>query len=349
MATQTGSIDLKSAKKAHDDAEKVATNFVSDFSNGILVHPENDTDNGVKITDKVEIMRGSGGSSVSVAEFGTSVRVGQDESGKTRTEISGSGMRVVRNVSGTDMQIANLGYGEGTDYSTVLGVAPNYSLGMRNPGGHQYDPSATYNIGDICIYDNVRYVCISKIATPEAWNSAHWQLEIGNWSVAEGYRTIASGYGSHAEGRETAALSSFGHAEGRGSKTMEEAAHAEGYWSYAKGECSHAEGQSSVASGFASHSQNFFTIASKEAQTALGTYNVEDTLATSTHNYIDTRYGTYAVIIGNGTEDYERSDALEVSWDGNVYLALDTNAGSGTDHDLYAAITALGWGSDVIV
>lgn len=84
MATQTGSIDLKAAKKAHDDAEKVATNYVADISNGILVHPVGDTDNGVKITDRVEIMRDSDGSSVSVAEFGQSVRIGQVEEGYTK-------------------------------------------------------------------------------------------------------------------------------------------------------------------------------------------------------------------------------------------------------------------------
>ena len=79
MATQTGSIDLKAAKKSYDDAAKVATDYVADITNGILVHPSGDSDNGVKITDKVEIMRGSGGSSETVAEFGTEAIVGKQE------------------------------------------------------------------------------------------------------------------------------------------------------------------------------------------------------------------------------------------------------------------------------
>ena len=33
----------------------------------------------------------------------------------------------------------------------------------------------------------------------------------------------------------------------------------------------------------------------------------------------------------------------------NPYFSLDTTAQSGTDHDLYSAITALGWQNDVIV
>lgn len=37
-----------------------------------------------------------------------------------------------------------------------------------------YDPSATYNIGDYCIYSNDLYFCTTKITTAEAWNSSHW-------------------------------------------------------------------------------------------------------------------------------------------------------------------------------
>lgn len=39
MATQTGSIDLKAQKQAHDDAEKKATNYLTDVtSDGVFVH-----------------------------------------------------------------------------------------------------------------------------------------------------------------------------------------------------------------------------------------------------------------------------------------------------------------------
>lgn len=60
----------------------------------------------------------------------------------------------------------------------------------------------------------------------------------------------------------------------------------------------------------------------------------------------------YVFVIGNGTGDSysDRSDALAVDWDGNIEMALDTSASSGTtDGDLYAAITDLGWESEVIV
>ena len=59
---------------------------------------------------------------------------------------------------------------------------------------------------------------------------------------------------------------------------------------------------------------------------------------------------TYPLVIGNNPESATRENILTVDWAGDVCLALDTAAASGTtDGDLYAAISALGWQSDVIV
>lgn len=70
MATQTGSIDLRTI----NIASQVATNFVTDFSNGILVHPENDINNGVNITDQIEMIRNG----KVVAKYGSNVVVGDE-------------------------------------------------------------------------------------------------------------------------------------------------------------------------------------------------------------------------------------------------------------------------------
>ena len=73
-------------------------------------------------------------------------------------------------------------------------------------------------------------------------------------------------------------------------------------------------------------------------QVVSGQYNAEDTT------------GKYAHMIGNGTAFGARSNAYGVTWDGDPELSLDTSAFSGTvDGDLYAAIDALGWGSEVMV
>lgn len=38
----------------------------------------------------------------------------------------------------------------------------------------EYDNTATYALGDLCIYQNALYKCITAITTAEAWNATHW-------------------------------------------------------------------------------------------------------------------------------------------------------------------------------
>lgn len=183
--------------------------------------------------------------------------------------------------------------------------------------------------------------------------------QFGKYSMAEGQNIEASGDWSHAEGDYTKAAGNYSHAEGCGSEAQDSAGHAEGYYTKSVAKYSHAEGYHTEARGKYSHAQNNQTKAIGEAQTAIGKFN-----ATSQ---------TAALMIGNGTSDQARSNALEVDWDGNVeaageiedgsgnvlankvdmaepYFELDTTAAAGTtDGDLYAAITALSWESEVIV
>lgn len=37
-----------------------------------------------------------------------------------------------------------------------------------------YDDTATYSVGDLCIYNNTLYKCTTAITTAEAWNASHW-------------------------------------------------------------------------------------------------------------------------------------------------------------------------------
>jgi len=117
----------------------------------------------------------------------------------------------------------------------------------------------------------------------------------------------AGGDGSHAEGNLTSASGGYSHAEGSETVAIGTASHTEGFETQATGMASHAEGDSTVADGDYSHAQNSGTIAGSEAQTALGKYNVLDDQ--------DVR----AVIIGNGTSDIDRSNALTIDWFGNVH------------------------------
>jgi hypothetical protein len=92
----------------------------------------------------------------------------------------------------------------------------------------------------------------------------------GNYALAEGGNTLASGTASHAEGSGTTALGN--------------SSHSEGYTTTASGSGSHAEGDTTVASGnFGSHSEGNLTLASGEASHAEGT----STQATNTNSHAE--------------------------------------------------------------
>lgn len=76
-----------------------------------------------------------------------------------------------------------------------------------------------------------------------------------------------------------------------------------------------------TASGDGSIALNEATHAIGRAQLAIGTYNEDDSTATTTHPSETSDYGTYAFIIGNGTAENARSNALTVDWNGNVDIA----------------------------
>ena len=129
---------------------------------------------------------------------------------------------------------------------------------------------------------------------------------LGAYAFAEGETTKASGSHSHAEGAGTIASGSRSHAEGNSTT--------------ASGIESHAEGKLCEAAGAYSHAQNNNTIAAKDNQTTFGRYNIIDT-ATSTNKQ-------KAFIIGNGTDDEARSNALTVDWEGEVELDLNVKEGT---------------------
>ena len=52
-------------------------------------------------------------------------------------------------------------------------------------GGEAYDSTATYEIGDVCIYNDTLYKCTTAITTAEAWNSSHWTATTINDEIDE--------------------------------------------------------------------------------------------------------------------------------------------------------------------
>lgn len=137
----------------------------------------------------------------------------------------------------------------------------------------------------------------------------------GRGAHAEGYNTTASGQYSHGEGLTTAS-GDYSHSEGRGTTAAGSYSHAEGYSTTASASQSHAEGNTTVASGASSHAQNWGTVAASQYQTAMGRFNVSDSSQ------------TYALIVGNGTSDGARSNAMTIDWNGNETLAGGLTLGS---------------------
>ncbi|MBQ9699570.1 MAG: hypothetical protein IJV71_03015, partial [Lachnospiraceae bacterium] len=144
---------------------------------------------------------------------------------------------------------------------------------------------------------------------------------IGQYSTATGYETIASGKCSHAEGSNTKAYSYNTHAEGDSTVAGLDSAHA--------------EGSNTISGGHASHSEGYHTIALGDYQHVQGKYNKVDT-------------GTYAHIVGNGTDSRNLSNAHTLDWDGNAWLAGTVKVGADNQELVtkqYVDQLALGGGS----
>lgn len=344
MATTIGSLDLASLKNLRDDVTQYFW-FESDSSSAwgsgahVTLYPESQfTDstspnymkgqNIIMNTDGFSIRNGglpmmvldndsldfnlvdtTAGTYTTTATFtATGAQIGQ--TGGAHSVIDANGQRFYNGTT----QLANIGYGIGTSQSGTA-IAPYYTFGVRKTTTTAYSSSSTYAVGDMCVYDEKVYACCNAIITPREWNRNDWRLAIGNYSVAEGMETTASGYYSHAEGIGTVAVGYFSHAEGNMTIAGFGSAHAEGEETKALGVGAHSEGYLTIASGYNAHAQGEGTIANRLASTAIGLYNIPDI---DGNNY--TR-GNYALIIGNGTADDARSNALTVDWSGNVEAA----------------------------
>ena len=99
------------------------------------------------------------------------------------------------------------------------------------------------------------------------------------------------------------------HAEGSGTLAVGTNSHAEGTNTIAKGITSHAEGAETVANGIFTHAEGCGTQAEGSYSHVQGKYNEID------------MENKYALIVGNGTSDDNRSNAHTVDWEGNAWYA----------------------------
>lgn len=138
--------------------------------------------------------------------------------------------------------------------------------------------------------------------TGEIFNDYTNNKATGNYSHAEGYNAKSTGNYSHSEGNATSAYGTASHTEGFNTTANGFYSHAEGSYTIARGDRSHAEGGGTIAASIYQHVQ--------------GKYNAEDSNS------------KYAFIIGNGTDNNNRSNAFAVDWNGKIYV---NNAVTGVD------------------
>lgn len=132
----------------------------------------------------------------------------------------------------------------------------------------------------------------------------------GAHSVAFGFGTASRGESSFAVGVQVEALGTNSMAFGNGTQ--------------ASGAASHAEGVSSLAIGDAAHAEGYKTTAQKHCQHTFGKYNVVDNEDNPLN--VDTGFGRYVEIVGNGTAGDARSNARTLDWNGNEVLAGSSTA-----------------------
>lgn len=155
--------------------------------------------------------------------------------------------------------------------------------------------------------------------------------EYGSFAIGIGNK--ATGYGSVAEGTNSEASGTHAHAEGDHTQAVGGYSHSEGYYTQASGDYSHAEGGYTESSGFNSHTEGADTVASGDRSHAEG----EGTEAAGENQHVSGKYNivdnadTYAEIIGNGTDDNNRSNGRTLDWNGNETIAGDLYFNGGVD------------------
>lgn len=260
-----------------------------------------------------------------MAEFGSTVRIG--ETNGRNTQIDTNGLKVFDG----SVIIGQIGYGTAKNKDGKYQPAPYYTLGARKSESTVGAFSMAEGVAAEASGTNSHaegWSCIASAFTSHAegssctasGNYSHAEGEYSkasnDCSHAEGLGCTASGTNSHAEGEYCEAIGIDSHSEGNRCIASAVGSHVEGYSCVASGNYSHAEGHNCVASGNYSHAGGDGTVAASSYQVAIGKYNIEDT------SFI------YSFIIGNGSGDDARSNALTVDWGGNITAPKLTSPGT---------------------
>jgi hypothetical protein len=139
-------------------------------------------------------------------------------------------------------------------------------------------------------------------------NIGNYSIALGSETTASGESSTAMGYTNVASGDKSTAMGSFNIASGNYSTAMGLGTTSRGYSSIAMGDETTASGRNSITMGKA-------TIASDFGSVVIGQYNSRGTNETSVNAFSAT---APAFVIGNGISSAARSDAFAVDFSGNV-------------------------------
>ena len=204
-------------------------------------------------------------------------------------------------------------YAKFSDVEDTLAALDNDKMDKVNPTGTGYF-SLNRKAGHTPGTNSVAVGTQTTASGDSSHAEGAYTTASGSCSHAEGDHTVATLDYSHAEGAYTTASGTHSHAEGYYTKTSGPSSHAEGFYTTASRSCSHAEGANTTASGNHSHTEGYYTKATHKAQHVEGEYNIADTSTAKA----DAR-GTYVHIVGNGTADDKRSNALTLTWGGDLW------------------------------
>ena len=338
--------NANSAKSTADDAKKVATNYISTDSSGLMV---------ADLTNKTETPSTATGYNTYISSDGLHVRKGLTDlanflisgeqiglENESHLNLDYHSFKMIDQDGNTYVYISDLrnkdGYYDITDNFTGDGTTKefltSFYVNTSRTVTVTIDGTATtdYSVSNaIHLTFNtapadgaqivVNYQTSSKYTKAFTLGMRKEDSSIGTFSYALGSNVDASGYESYASGYGTTASGRYSYAEGYLTIASGNCSHAQGYASIASGGQAFATGYSNVASGYESYAGGVrcnsigdvsfthgrYLYAKATSQVVFGQYNADDANA--------------MLIIGNGSSDSARSNSFTVSTTGLVCSA----------------------------
>lgn len=125
------SSSYEAAKQAYNkavNAEKTATNYVTTVSNGIFIHPEGDSADGVRITDKIELVRNN----YTAADYGATTIFYKPGTTTKAAEIGSFGLKITEGI----ISLGNkTGISDTTNSGTYIDSAGNINTNLLTATG----------------------------------------------------------------------------------------------------------------------------------------------------------------------------------------------------------------------